>query len=140
MLGLHSLAATCSVCMVMSTFMALHSHPLPHASCVSHHTLSPNPLCPHVLAPDCLTRWLTPFGIKHMNSLMNFFPPWLIAMSHLLSKSIALSTISNYSSDLMPFSQFCDDYHIPKSLHMLASESLLTSLLEYKQGNPCMSY
>jgi len=62
-----------------------------------------------------------------MNSLLNFFPPQIIAMSCvLLSISIAPTTLTNYSSGLLCFSHFCNDYHIPKPFCMLASESILT--------------
>src|SRR5882724_9151725 len=62
-----------------------------------------------------------------MNSLLNFFPPQIIAMSCvLLSRSIAPTTLTNYSSGLLCFSHFCNDYHIPKPFCMLASESILT--------------
>ena len=115
-----------TVSLVGPPLMTCHSHPQPWASCIAHHSLSPNPLHPHILVPDHLTRWLTPFSIDHMNSLMEFFPPRLIAMSHILvSKSVATSTLSNYSSSLICFSWFCDDYHVPEQLQMLASEALL---------------
>jgi len=60
-----------------------------------------------------------------MNSLVNFFPPHLIAMSYtLIIKSVTSSTLSNYVSSLLIFSKFCDDYKIPESFHMPASKAL----------------
>ena len=113
--------------MAIRTVMACHKLLHPCASHVPHQALALSPLCLHVLAPNCLTHWFTPFSVSHMNSLSNLFPPQIIAMSHvLLPKSIAPETLSNYSSGLQPFSHFCDDYHIPKPLHMPASEALLT--------------
>ena len=107
--------------------MACHNVPPPHASRVPYHALTPRPLCPHVPAPDRLTCWLTPFRVSHMNSLSNFFPPHIIAMWRvLLSRYVAPSTLANYSSGLLRFSCFCDDYHIPEPYHMPASEALLT--------------
>jgi len=38
-------------------------------------------------------------------------------------------TISNYASSLLCFTQFCDDYKIPKAFRMLASEALLTMFI-----------
>jgi len=65
-----------------------------------------------------------------MNSLLNFFPPYLITMSQvLLSKSVASSTLSNYAAGLINFMRFCDNYAIPEALHMPASESLLTMFI-----------
>src|SRR5882724_13015700 len=97
--------------------MTCHAHPWPRASRGPCDSLSLNPLQPHVLAPDQLTRWLTPFGFNHMNALALFFPPHLITMSRtILSRSVATSTLSNYSSGLLRFSRFCDDYQIPEPL------------------------
>ena len=104
--------------------------PCPCACHIPHLSVSPNPLCPHVVVADHLTRWLMLFGVSHMDALMLFFPPQLIAIPHiLLSRSLALSTLTNYSSGLTHFSHFCDDYHIPEALHMPASEALLTMFI-----------
>jgi len=106
--------------MVSTHLTPCHSRP-------RHSTISPNPLCPHVLSKERLTRWLTPFGIDHMNGLAEFFPPHVIAMSRvLISKSITPSTLSNYTSGLLRFTKFCDDYKIPERFRMPASEPLLT--------------
>ena len=110
-----------------SIFNGTSCPPTPPSFPCPHDALSPNPLRPHILAPDWLTRWLTPFGVNHMNALASFFPPHLIAMScTILYKSVATSTLSNYSSGLLWFSQFCDDYQILELLRMPASEALLT--------------
>jgi len=62
-----------------------------------------------------------------MNGLAEFFPPHVIAMSHvLISKSVTPSTLSNYASGLLRFTKFCDDYKIPERFRMPASEALLT--------------
>jgi len=100
---------------------------MPRHSRPRHSTISPNLLRPHVLSKERLTRWLTPFGIDHMNGLAEFFPPHVIAMSRvLISKSITPSTLSNYTSGLLRFTKFCDDYKIPERFRMPASEPLLT--------------
>src|SRR5882724_13455415 len=110
--------------------MVRHKLQCPHAYRAPYQALAPNPLHPYVLAPDHLTHWLTPFGVSHMNSLLQFFPHRIIAMSHiLLSKTVAPRMLSNYSSGLLRFSRFCDDYSIPEPLHMPASEALLTLLI-----------
>ena len=112
--------------MAFPYLMTCHSHPRPHTSKSPHLAISPNLLHPHIVATHCLTRWLTPFGVSHMNALSAFFPAHVITMSHtLLSKSVAPTTLTNYSSGLMCFSCFCDDYCIPESLHIPASEALL---------------
>ena len=121
--------------------MAFHSHTCPHASHVAHLSLSQNPLCPHVIVANHLMRWLTPFSISHMNSLTALFPPQPIAMSHiLLSRLIAPTTFTNYSSGLICFSCFCDDYHIPKSLCMPGSEALLTQFITCLLGVSALHY
>src|SRR5882724_443152 len=110
--------------------MARHDLPRPHASKSPHLAISPNPLRPHIVAAHRLTWWLTPFGVSHMNALSAFFPAHVIAMSQtLLSKSVSPTTLTNYSSGLMCFSRFCDDYHIPESLRMPTSEALLTMFI-----------
>jgi len=107
--------------------MTCHKLQRPRASGAPHQTPAPSPLRPHVLAPNRLMRWLTPFGVSHMNSLLQFFPHRIIAMSHvLLSKYVAPMMLSNYSSGLLCFCWFCDDYSIPEPLRMPASEALLT--------------
>ena len=110
--------------------MPHHSQPHPCTLCNAHNSLFPNPLHPHVLSKDQFTRWLTPFGIDHMNGLTEFFPPHLIAMSHILiSKSVTPLTLSNYASGLLRFTKFCNDYKIPESFRMPASEALLTMFI-----------
>ena len=81
---------------------------------------------------DHLTRWLTPFGISHMNALSAFFPACLIAIYHiLLLKSISLTTLTNYSSGLIRFSCSFNDYHIPEPLHMPALKAPLTMFITF---------
>src|SRR5882724_5964380 len=124
---LHLPTASPFIFMAISTVMEHHNLWCPCASHVPHQSLALSPLCPHVLSPDHLTCWLTPFSVSHMNSLLNFFPPRIITMSHiLLSKSVVPTTLSSYSSGPSWFSEFCDDYLIPEPLCMPASEALLT--------------
>src|SRR5882724_5245486 len=104
MFGLHLPATDPFVLMADHSVMARHKHPHPCASHAPHQALAPNPLRLHVLAPDCLMCWLTPFSVSHMNSLSQFFPHRIITMSHvLLSKSVAPTMLSNYSSSLLHF-------------------------------------
>jgi len=107
--------------------MPHHLHPWPQSYHSAHNFFAPNPLHLHILAVKHLTWWLTPFGVFHMNSLSDFFPPHLITMCCcLLSKSVVPVTLSNYATGLFRFSQFCDDYNIPKAFCMPASEALVT--------------
>src|SRR5882724_3098446 len=96
---LHVRSAIPLIDMAFSHLMTRHSHPCPHASRSPHLAISPNPLHPHVVAAHHLTRWLTPFGISHVNILSAFFPAHVIAMSFtLLSKSLPPTTLTNYLS------------------------------------------
>ena len=71
-----------------------------------------------------------PIQNHHMNSLLNLFPPHLIIMSQVvLSKSVALSTLSNYLASLIRFMRFFDDYAIPESFCMPVSEPILTMFI-----------
>ena len=86
----------------------------------------PNTFRPQVPARDRLTCWLTPFGIDHLNSLATLVPSDVILQARfLLSKSVTPNTLNTYAAGLLRFTQFCDEYRIPKNLHMPASEDLL---------------
>jgi len=71
-----------------------------------------------------------PFGIREMNSLVEFIPPHLITMSCvLILESVTTSTLSNYVSRLLNFCKFGDNYNIPESFCIPASEALLTMFI-----------
>ena len=91
-----------------------------------HNHITPNPLCPHVLATDRFTQWLMPYGITKLNEASHLFPTHEIIRCCLtMANSILPSTLSNYSSGLAHFTKFCDDFNVPKDSCMLASEVML---------------
>ena len=97
-----------------------HQHPNPNDTTI------PNPLRPTVAAPQCLTHWLTPFGNNYMNRLSLSFPPEIIAHDRLiLSRSVSAATLSTYAAGLLRFTQFCDEFNVPETARMPASEALL---------------
>ena len=97
----------------------------PPAPQSQRHTI-PNPLRPTVAAPQRLTHWLTPFGIDYMNRLSLSFPPEIVARNRLiLSCSVSAATLSTYAAGLLRFTQFCDEFNIPETACMPASEALL---------------
>jgi len=92
-----------------------------------HNHIEPNPLHPPVLASECITKWLTPYGIVKLDSLILKFPIDIIIHCCLcLINSIQPSMLSNYSTSLLCFNKFCDDYGIPENDHMPASEAILS--------------
>jgi len=110
--------------------------PLPlnklHLKCHRHpsnpqNRISINPLHPHVLASDCFTSWLTPYGIARMNSETSLFPPELIIHKCLVMDHCVLpNTLNNYPTSLSHFTRFCDDFKVPEADHMPASKALLS--------------
>jgi len=101
----------------------------------SNAVIVPNSFRPHIPACDRLTRWLTPFGVNHLNSLATPVPPNLILQGRLLiSKSVTPSTLNNYAAGLLQFTQFCDEHHIPESLRKPASEDLLVLFVSIYSG------
>ena len=94
---------------------------------------TPNTLRPNIPTHECITTWLTPFGIDYMNSLTTFLPPHLILQAcSLITKSIVPSTLSNYATGLLRFTQFCDEHRLPEALCMPASEDILTLFITAK--------
>ena len=94
---------------------------------------TPNRLRPNVPARECITTWLTPFRLDHMNSLAMFLPPHLILQARsLITKSIIPGTLENYATGLLRFTQFCDEHRIPEALRMPASEDILTLFVAAK--------
>ena len=89
-----------------------------------------NPLRPVVPAGDCLTLWLTPFGIRSMEQHARLLPPHIITCKRLLvTRAIAPKTLSNYGAGLLRFHRFCDDMCIPEELRMPLLEWLLSAFL-----------
>src|SRR5882724_10158977 len=46
-----------------------------------------------------------------------------------MANSVLLSTLSNYLAGLIHFTKFCDDFSVPKDVHMLAPETLLSTFI-----------
>jgi len=94
------------------------------------HRISVNPLHPRVLASDRFTSWLTPYGIAKMNSETTLFPPEIIICRRLgMARCMLPVTLKNYAAGLSQFNKFCDDFNIPESERMPASECLLSTFI-----------
>jgi len=60
------------------------------------------PLHPHVSVTNHCLHWLTPYGLKYLNSLSGHLPAELIAMEIvMLVKAVKPKTLSNYSAGLL---------------------------------------
>src|SRR6266481_5835967 len=106
--------------------MVPHGQLRPHVSQNPLAAIVTHPLRPHVLAVNQFTHWMTPYSINQIKFLLLLFPPSLIASSHLLlCNSVIPGTLSNYATGLSHFTNFCDEYNVPETLHMPASEQLL---------------
>ena len=104
-------------------------NPLPKCPRVSHNPLMSirdHPLCPHIIAMDRFTHWMTPNGIDQIKTLLLLFLPSLVTSSYLLlCNSVVPGTLSNYAPGLSQFMNFCDEFNVPELLCMPASEQLL---------------
>src|SRR5882724_4268048 len=90
----------------------------------------PNTLCPHVIASECFTKWLTPYGIAKLDSLSRLFSHDIIIRRRLCTANCVLpSTLNSYAAGLARFTKFCDDSNIPEEDRMPASESLLSHFI-----------
>ena len=95
-----------------------------------HNCISPNPLQPLIPATQCFTKWLAPYGIACLNHLSCQFHVDIIIHCHLcLANCILPSTLSNYVSSLLCFTKFCNNYSVPESDPLPASEPLLSHLI-----------
>src|SRR5882724_3290630 len=65
-----------------------------------HNCIEPNPLHPPILASECITKWLTPYGIAKLDSLILKFPIDIIHCCHCLINSVQPLMLSNYSAGL----------------------------------------
>src|SRR5882724_11655049 len=92
--------------------------------------ITPNPLCPNILAADRFTGWLTPFGISKLNEASHLFPAQTIIRHRLvMENSVLPSILSNYAASLIHFTKFCDDFHVPEETRMPAPETLLSTFI-----------
>ena len=107
---------------------ALQRHPrLPHKP---QDRITPNTLCPSVLAADRFTHWLMPYGIAKLDEAMHLFPIHCIVRCRLLiSKCVLHTTLSSYAAGLIHFTKFCDKHKVPEAKHIPASESLLSRFI-----------
>jgi len=95
-----------------------------------HDCIVPDPLCPHILATDHFTHWLTPFGIAKLEQAFGLFPPHeMIRCCLIMANNVLPSTLSNYSLGLTHFTKFCNDLKVPKEDCMPVSESLLSMFI-----------
>jgi len=102
----------------------------PRLSSNPQNCITPNPLRPFVPATECFTKWLTPYGLAHLDKLSQWFPIDIIICHWLcLANSILPLTLSNYSAGLLRLTKFCDDHNIPEAERMPASESLLSHFI-----------
>jgi len=103
-----------------------HHHAKPEDS------INPSPLCPLVPAADRFIHWLTPFGIDYMNHLSKLFPLSVITCDHIiLCHCITQTSLSNYASGLLCFTQFCNEFLVPKPARMPATEALLCIFITF---------
>ena len=71
-----------------------------------------------------------PYGIARLDHLSCQFPLDIIIHRHLcLANCILCLTLSKYAAGLLHFMKFCDDYAVPESDRMPASESLLSHFI-----------
>jgi len=99
----------------------------PRLSSNPQNCIVPNPLHPPVLTSECITKWLTPYGIAKLDTLALNFPIDIITHHCLcIINSIQPLTLSNYSTGLLHLSKFCDNYKVPEVDCMPASESMLS--------------
>jgi len=115
------------------------SPPLPQPEAAQRHPklpsklqdrIIPNSLCPSVLAVDCFTHWLTPYGIAKLDEATRLFPiHCMIRRRLLISKCVLPSTLSSYAAGLIRFTKFCDDYNVPEADRMPASEFILSMFI-----------
>ncbi|KAF8586659.1 hypothetical protein K439DRAFT_1340540 [Ramaria rubella] len=92
--------------------------------------ITPSPLHPPVLSQDRFLNWLTPFGIKHMNTESCLLPPHIILQKRfVMCHCIEPNTLKNYTAGLIHFTKFCNDFLVPEPARMPASESLLAAFV-----------
>ena len=100
----------------------MHPHPFPNKL----NAIAQSPLPPNVAAPNHFVHWLTPFGINSMNCAAKNFPPETITRERfVLTQCVKPEPLSNYSTGLLCFMHFCNDFRIPEATLMPAKESLL---------------
>jgi len=65
-----------------------------------------------------------------MNFKTTLFPPEIIIRRHLVMACCMLPvTLKNYTTGLSRFTKFCDDFNVPESECMPASECLLSTFI-----------
>ncbi|KAF9022555.1 hypothetical protein BDZ89DRAFT_956497, partial [Hymenopellis radicata] len=91
--------------------------------------IAPSPFRPHVLAPDRLFCWTSPFSIAFDETLFNVIPRTAPTVLKLARNALEESTRGNYGAGLLRFHQYCDDSEIPESMRMPASMLLLAGFV-----------
>jgi hypothetical protein len=75
-----------------------------------------------------------PHGMSHNHSLLAELPPTLVESAKMsITGALAASTHSTYTSGILRFNQFCDNWNITEGARMPASYGLLCAFIgEYK--------
>jgi len=97
--------------------------------------IAPNDLRPLVSAGDRFTSWLSPYGIMQMNHQTSILSLEIVIHRCLVMVHAVLpSTLKNYSPGLSRFIKFCDDFNIPETDRMPASEPLLCAFISTRSA------
>ncbi len=93
-------------------------------------SIEPSSFRPNVPAIHRPFMWTTPHSIKMQESLDAELPSHLQARIYQkLAVSLVPGTLSSYSAGPVRFTQFCDKHHIPESMCMPASSTLLAAFV-----------
>ncbi|KAF5375850.1 hypothetical protein D9615_008190 [Tricholomella constricta] len=96
----------------------------------------PSPFCPLVPADQRLLMWTTPHSNSAQASLDSLLPiENQTAVLLRFLDSLSLSTRQSYGAGLLRFTQFCDRLHISETLHMPASDALLSAFVADAAGS-----
>ncbi|PBK79156.1 hypothetical protein ARMGADRAFT_1105155 [Armillaria gallica] len=81
---------------------------------------------PFVLAHERLTKWHSPYSNVTEKELSVLAPSHVLQRwQDVMANSVTEDAHGNYGAGLLRFTQFCDRYSVPESLHIPASEPLL---------------
>ncbi|KIY73464.1 DNA breaking-rejoining enzyme [Cylindrobasidium torrendii FP15055 ss-10] len=108
----------------------------PRAGC----SIAQSELRPDVPAHLRPFLWVTPYSSKVQAAAREEIPDDLYNL--ILQKcgnSVVKNTLTTYSSGMLRFSQFCDEYEIPESKHMPASSWLLAAFAAHWCGRGAAS-
>ena len=73
---------------------------------------------------------MTPYSLEKLHWISQFLPPHIIARECVvLIQAVSPKSLGNYSTGLLRFTQFCDQFNIPESLRMPLPEWLLSHFI-----------